>query len=227
LSAWSNINRIATPFGFRDSYRWIAILVCRRDGHQPDIRLGNGRAACEDRGVDYDETYHRLIELLDRNGARYRLIDHPAEGRTEVVSGYRGNDLAAAAKCMIVMVKVGKKVTKYVLAVVPGDARVDLQAIKRLYDGTYVSFATPQIAERLSGCVAGTILPLSFDPDLQLIADPRIREVPELFFNAARLDRSMALRTEDFLAVAAPRFESIAAVESGPATFTAADRGAS
>lgn len=177
--------------------------------------------------MEYDETYDRLIDLLDRHGARYRLIDHPAEGRTEIVSGYRGNDLSAAAKCMIVMVKVGKKVTRYVLAVVPGDARVDLQAVKSLYDGTYVSFASPEIAERLSGCVAGTILPFSFHPDLQLIADPRIRESAELFFNAARLDRSMALRTEDFLAIATPRFESVAAVESGEAAgFTAADRAA-
>ena len=78
-----------------------------------------------------------------------------------------------------------------------------------------------------NGPVAGTILPFSFHPDLQLMADPRIRESAELFFNAARLDRSMALRTEDFLAIATPRFESIAAVESGEAAgFTAADRAA-
>jgi len=168
--------------------------------------------------VDYEETYHRLIELLDQHDARYRLIDHPAEGRTEIVSGYRGHDPAAAAKCMIVMVKVGKKVTKYVLAVVPGNARVDLQAIKRLYEGTYVSFATPEIAERMSGCVAGTILPFSFHPELELIVDPGVREFPELFFNAARLDRSMALNTEDYLAIATPRFETISASETAQAT---------
>lgn len=172
----------------------------------------------EEHGVDYGETYHRLISLLDQHGARYRLIDHSPEGRTEVVSGYRGHDVAAAAKCMIVMVKIGKKVTKYVLAVVSGNARVDLQSIKRLYGGTYVSFATPEIAEQLSGCVAGTILPFSFHPDLQVIVDPGIRDFPELFFNAARLDRSMALRTQDFLTIAAPRFESIAASEPAEAT---------
>ena len=115
------------------------------------------------------------------------------------------------------MVKVGKKVTKFVLAVVPGNTRVDLQGIKQLYGGTYVSFATPEIAERLSGCVAGTILPFSFHPDLELIADPGIRSFPELFFNAARLDRSAALRTVDFLTIAAPRFESIAAAEPAEA----------
>ncbi|MBX7267865.1 YbaK/prolyl-tRNA synthetase associated domain-containing protein [Micromonospora sp. Llam7] len=152
-----------------------------------------------------------MIALLDENGATYRLIDHPEEGRTEIVSGYRGHQVAAAAKCMIVMVKLGKKVTKYVLAVVPGDARVDLQAIKKLFGGTYISFATPEIAERLSGCVAGTILPFPFSDELELIADPGIKAFPELFFNAARLDRSLALTTDDYLRITSPRFESIAA----------------
>jgi Ala-tRNA(Pro) deacylase len=166
--------------------------------------------------MEYAETYDRLIALLDEHAATYRLIDHPEEGRTEIVSGYRGHEVAAAAKCMIVMVKLGKKVTKYVLAVVPGDARVDLQAIKSLLGGTYISFASPEIAERLSGCVAGTILPFTFSDELELIADPGIKAFPELFFNAARLDRSLALRTEDYLKIADPRFEPIVA-ESAPA----------
>jgi Ala-tRNA(Pro) deacylase len=160
--------------------------------------------------MEHEETYGRLIALLDEHGATYRLIDHPEEGRTEIVSGYRGHQVAAAAKCMIVMVKLGKKVTKYVLAVVPGDARVDLPAIQKLFDGTYISFATPEIAERLSGCVAGTILPFPFSDELELIADPGIKAFPELFFNAARLDRSLALRTDDYLRIASPRFEPIA-----------------
>ena len=157
------------------------------------------------------DTYTRLIALLDEQGAQYRLIDHEPEGRTEVVSPLRGNALAQAAKCMVVMVKVGKKVTKYVLAVVPGDTKVDLQAIKALLGGTYVSFASPDIAERLSGSVVGTVLPFSFHPDLQLIVDPALLTHDELFFNAARLDRSLALRTADYVRLAAPRIAPIAA----------------
>src|SRR6188472_3466226 len=115
------------------------------------------------------DAYTHLITLLDENNAHYRTIDHAPEGRTEIVSPLRGNTLAQAAKCMVVMVKIGKKVTKYVLAVAPGDTRVDLQAIKTLLGGTYVSFASPEIAERLAGSVVGTVLPFSFHPDLQLI----------------------------------------------------------
>jgi Ala-tRNA(Pro) deacylase len=43
-----------------------------------------------------------------------------------------------------------------------------------------------------------------------LIADPSMTKHEELFFNAARLDRSMALRTSDYVAVAKPRMERIA-----------------
>ena len=65
-------------------------------------------------------------------------------------------------------------------------------------------------AERLAGCSAGTILPFAMNPQLELIADPSLGDVDQLFFNAARLDRSVALNTEDFLAIAKPRIEHIA-----------------
>jgi len=157
-----------------------------------------------------EETYTQLIELLDKHSVQYRLIDHEPEGRTEIVSPMRGNALSQAAKCIVLMVKIGKKVTRYVLAVVPGDTRVDLQAVKTLMQGTYIAFASPDIAERLAGSVAGTILPFSFNPELELVVDPSLRENDEIYFNAARLDRSMVLKTSDYIAEAKPRFGRIA-----------------
>jgi hypothetical protein len=41
--------------------------------------------------------YERLIADLAAAGARYRLIDHQPEGRTELVSALRGHDVAHAA----------------------------------------------------------------------------------------------------------------------------------
>lgn len=157
------------------------------------------------------DAYSRLIADLDAAGARYRLIDHPAQGQTDLVSALRGNDLRHAAKCLVVLVKVGKKQSRYVLAVVPGDARVDLTAIKELLGGGYVSFASTERAEQLAGSVSGTVLPFSYHDRLELIVDPSLLDVPELYFNAARLDRSMALNTEDYVRIAAPRIEPIVA----------------
>ncbi|MEU7900421.1 YbaK/EbsC family protein [Nonomuraea sp. NPDC049152] len=155
------------------------------------------------------DAYERLIADLDTAGARYRLIDHAPEGRTELVSALRGHEVAQAAKCLVVMVKIGKKQTRYVLAVVPGDARLDLEAVKRLLGGSYVSFAAKDKAEELAGSVSGTVLPINYHPRLELIADQSLLAFPELFFNAARLDRSVALATDDYLRLAAPRIERI------------------
>ena len=155
--------------------------------------------------------YDRLIELLTAGGARFRLIDHEAEGRTEIVSPMRGHPTAAAAKCMVVMVKVGKKTKRFFLAVIPGDARVDLSAVKALVNGTYAGFASPDDAERLSGSVVGTVLPFSFDEQLTLVVDPGVFEHEEIFFNAARLDRSVGLAAADYRRIANPRVERIAA----------------
>ena len=156
-----------------------------------------------------EDTYERLIALLDQQGVPYRLIDHAPEGRTELVSVMRGNTLSQAAKCIVLMVKIGKKITRYILAVVPGDARLDLQAVKALMGGTYVAFASSDIAERLAGSVAGTILPFSFNPELELVVDPSLLENDELYFNAARLDRSLVLKTSDYVALAKPRLGRI------------------
>lgn len=160
--------------------------------------------------MEQQDTYTRLIALLDSHKAHYRLIDHEPEGRTEVVSPMRGNSLSQAAKCIVLMVKIGKKVTKYILAVVPGDARVDLNAIKALLGGTYVAFASPDIAERLAGSVTGTVLPFSFNAQLELVVDPSLLENEEIYFNAARLDRSLALKTSDYFEIARPRLARIA-----------------
>lgn len=158
---------------------------------------------------DY-EMYDRLIAYLDENHVPYRLIDHEPEGRTEIISAIRGNQIAQAAKCIILMVKIGKKVTRYILAVVPGHARVDLNAAKALLGGTYASFASKDIAERLAGSVAGTVLPFSFNPELELIVDPSLLDNEDLYFNAARLDRSMVLKASDYRELVKPRLERIA-----------------
>jgi Ala-tRNA(Pro) deacylase len=150
------------------------------------------------------ETYHRLITLLDGGCARYRLIDHASAGSTDVVSRLRGNPLAAAAKCIVVRVGLSKRERQYLLAVVPGDRRVDLELVRRLYRGRDAAFAQREVAERLAGCVSGSILPFSFHPDLQVVVDRRLLVHDQLYFNAARLDRSMELCTEDYLVLARP-----------------------
>jgi Ala-tRNA(Pro) deacylase len=164
--------------------------------------------------VSDDDTYDRLIGLLDRSGVEYRLIDHEPEGTTETVSALRGHPVAHAAKCLVLIVKIDRRTARYVLAVVPGDRRVDLGAIRSLFSARYVGFCDAELAQQLARAVPGTVLPFAFDPQLELVADPEVAGRPLLYFNAARLDRSLVMSGADYVALARPRLERIAEAAS-------------
>jgi Ala-tRNA(Pro) deacylase len=151
-----------------------------------------------------------LMDLLDRHGAEYRLMAHRPEGRTAAASALRGHPLQEAAKCIVLRVNAGSDASRYVLAVIPGDRRVDLNAIKSLFGASSVGFAETEIAERLAGSPSGSVLPFALDPSLELIVDPDLLEATTLYFNAARLDQSIRLSADDYRRIAHPRVEPIA-----------------
>jgi Ala-tRNA(Pro) deacylase len=160
---------------------------------------------------DHHDTYQRLIDLLDTSGVLYELIDHAPEGGTEAVSALRGHPVSEAAKCLVLRVKVDRRTTRHVLAVIPGDRRVDLDAVRTLFTARYAGFSDAETAERLARAVPGTVLPFSFDPELELLADPEVVARPRLYFNAARADRSLCLSGADYERVARPRVVPVSA----------------
>ena len=61
----------------------------------------------------------------------------------------------------------------------------------------------------LAGSVLGTVLPFPFHDDLEFVVDPVLMDNDEIFFNAARLDQSVALKVADYQRIAEPRLEPI------------------
>lgn len=157
------------------------------------------------------DIHERLQNLLHDEGALYRVVEHPSEGRTEFITQIRGNRLEQAIKSMVVQVRLSKKENIYCLANVPGDCRVDLDAIKVYFNAKGVGVAPREKAEALTGCVIGAIPPFSFNDQLQVLADPLIQENEEVVFNAGRLDRSIFMKLDDYIRIAKPLFVSIAA----------------
>ncbi len=170
-----------------------------------------GAAGADDAAGERSGNAHeRLMSLLKSRNATYRLIEHEPEGVTETVSQLSGYDYQQAAKCIIAMIKIGKKVTRYAAVVVPGHRRVDFARLKALYGGTYAGFASTKVAEELAGTSVGTIPPFAFDERVDLVVDPEVLRHLEVFFNAARLDCSVALTTGDYQRIAKPRVEDVA-----------------
>jgi Ala-tRNA(Pro) deacylase len=149
--------------------------------------------------------------MLSKAKARFRIIEHPEEGRSEAISAIRGNRPEQAAKAMVLDLRGGGGGKRHVLAVLPGSRKLDFGAVASLFDARKCGFASPQTAQELTGCVMGSVPPFSLNAALALVVEQDLLNNDTLFFNAGRLDRSMELDTKDWLAIAQPKVARIAA----------------
>jgi Ala-tRNA(Pro) deacylase len=162
--------------------------------------------------ADTVDIHDRIMALLAEGGAEYRTLDHEPEGRTDRASQIRGHILRQAAKAMVVAIRSrDNERRRFVLAVVPGDRRVNFDAIARAQQGRAASLASAHEAANLTGCTMGAVPPFSFDPKLTLMADVNLMAEQQIVFNAGRLDRSIFLRSDDYLRLARPYVDRIAA----------------
>ena len=156
------------------------------------------------------DVFDRLVELLNEAKAKFRVIEHEPEGRSEKISVIRGNRPEQAAKAMVLDVRGGGGGRRSVLAILPGNRKLDFNAVASLYEARKCGFASPETAQELTGCAMGAVPPFSLNPALSVVVDEGLLANATLFFNAGRLDRSMELDTQDWLAVARPRVARIA-----------------
>jgi Ala-tRNA(Pro) deacylase len=153
--------------------------------------------------------FERLCALLSGADARYRVIEHPAAGRSEEVAAIRGTDPGQGAKAMLCTFK--SQPERFVLTVLPGTARLDFRKVGAAFGLGKATLVAADIATRLTGCVVGAIPPFVFSDTIALLVEPALVERwSEIAFNAGRLDRSIVLASADYLRIAQPQLAAIA-----------------
>ena len=157
------------------------------------------------------DVFDRLVALLGDAKAKFRVIEHEAEGKSEAISAIRGNRPDQAAKAMVLDVRGGGGGRRHVLAILPGNRKLDFAAVAALFEARKCGFASPETAQELTGCAMGAVPPFALNPALAIVVDEDLLANETLFFNAGRLDRSMELDTKDWIAIAQPRVARIAA----------------
>ena len=157
-----------------------------------------------------NNVFDRLESLLRDENARFRVIRHPAEGNSERVAAIRGTQVGQGAKAMLCRAK--DQQGALILAVLPGDRKVDFRKVAQAVGSKKVSLASPDEATATTGCVIGAIPPFSFTPEIRLVVDPQLlARHDEIAFNAGRLDTSIVLNAADYARIAAPLLADISA----------------
>ncbi len=153
--------------------------------------------------------FEKLYQLLQESNARFRVIHHPAEGQSERVAQIRGTEAGQGAKAMLCRVK--ERPDLLVLAILPGDQKIDFKKLARAVGGKKATFASPEEASERTGCVIGAIPPFSFSTDIKLVVDPRLLDrYEEIAFNAGSLETSIVLNSVDYQRIAKPLLVEIA-----------------
>lgn len=148
--------------------------------------------------------HQKIIGLLDREGVRYRLMEHAPAGRSEEVSAVRGTALADACKAIVVRAKEAKKSKdrKFFLLCYPSDRRADFTKLSGYAD---VKLCERADLLRLTDCEPGTVPPFSFHPELELLMDPAVLEHETFWFNAGLLTHSIGINAEDYRRAVRPK----------------------
>ena len=152
--------------------------------------------------LDQDELVKLVEEKLQQHHSERRIIPHEPEGNCERVSAMRGNHIHAAAKALLLGVKMSKKVTKFVLAVLPGDRSVSFDMVAKECGGTRASMAPTDKVEGLMLCVVGRVPPFSFNAEVQVIVDKQlVNDNEKIYFSAGRLDQSFEMNAKAYEAI--------------------------
>ncbi len=153
---------------------------------------------------------HKLLHLLASSKIPYRLLIHRPGTDTAGASAERGHDPAEAAKSVLLRAGYGRRRRSYVTAVVPGDRRVSFRKIMSQMACDDISFAALHVAETLTGCESGTIPPLSFAPDHQVIVDSSLATAGTIYFNTGRHDQSVGVAGNHWVLLTEPVVADIA-----------------
>ncbi len=148
--------------------------------------------------------FDEIIFMLDANHVGYQTIKHEpvyTSAQAESISGLALNQGAKA-----LLLKADKD---FVLVVLPGDKRVDCNKLKQVLAAKKVRFAGEEEVRKIMHCELGACYPIGSFLNLRTVADPSLIEHETIAFNPGVNDKSIILKSEDYIKVASPEIIQI------------------
>ncbi|NCS32573.1 hypothetical protein GW793_03715, partial [bacterium] len=101
------------------------------------------------------ENYHpvtsKIAELLETNNMWFETFEHEPVRTSEEASKVRdGYTIDQGAKALIIRVKISSANKKFVMLVLPGVSRFDVNRVKQLFEAKDIRFATEQEVDDLT-----------------------------------------------------------------------------
>lgn len=146
-----------------------------------------------------ENPHQKIIEFLESNGIEYKETVHEPVFTSEQAAKIRGVSLSTGAKALLLKLESG-----FVLALLPGDRRLDSKKLKKIIGTKNISFASPEQVEETMGCKIGACYPFGHVANLRTYADFALSKNEIINFNAGLHDHSIEMKWADFYRVEKP-----------------------
>jgi Ala-tRNA(Pro) deacylase len=147
------------------------------------------------------DVFSKLVDLLIAEKVDFQIMTHEPVTTSEEAALIRGTTLESGAKAIIA------KTDKFVMLVLPANLRIDSKKIKRIFNSKNFRFATDEELLRLTNCKKGAVPPFGLLFGLETYVDEKLLEQKEINFNAGRNDKSIAMKTKDYIKIVKPKIE--------------------
>lgn len=151
------------------------------------------------------DPYSEIIKLLESAKVSYQIIHHEPVFTSVQAEAISGLSLSQGAKTILLSVE-----DVFVLAVLPGDKKLDAKKLCRFLGIKKVRFASEAEIEQVMCCKVGGCYPFGSFINIRTIVDPAIAQEKKIAFNPGKNEQSVIMDSADYFKVANPEIQSIA-----------------
>ncbi|MCR4329416.1 MAG: hypothetical protein NUV65_02620 [Candidatus Roizmanbacteria bacterium] len=162
--------------------------------------------------MTYHPTVQTILLLLKNHSLWFETFEHePVRTSYEAAHIREGHyTLNQGAKALIVRVKKSGTEPFFVMLVLSGDSRFDGKKVKKLLNVRDIRFATTEeVADVTKGIEPGGVPPFGNLFGLDVLVDPQLLKNEMIIFNAGDRSYSIAMKSDDYIALVQPRIEHL------------------
>lgn len=141
-----------------------------------------------------------ILQRLQQHGMSYKYLSHEPVTTSEESARVRGGKLEEGAKALVMQAD-----QEFIMVVVPGHLRADLDAVKKQLGAHKVAMASKDSVEAKTGLQVGSIPPFGSVFGMKTLLDSHLGENEQVAFNVGRHDRSIVMSYDDYVRLEQPQ----------------------
>ena len=148
--------------------------------------------------------YQEIVTLLKTNNISYSDTEHEPVYTSAQAAKIRGISASQGAKALLLKGENG-----FILALLPGDHKLDSKKLKKLLGIKELRFAFPEEVKNIMGCEIGACYPFGTIIRLPTYADNLLSANDTISFNPGIHTHSIEMRWQDFYSLVKPKMVDI------------------